>query len=203
MKNTYNKIEPEPVRIGNWVEESALHDMTGEHRYTSWAPKEDGPSLYATRARKPEKEDTFRRTILHTAYLTPDPGTIPDITHARPVTSPRKGRPAPPVSTSDRPLAIPPEVDPWATTNRTDFADPLVQGRGTWLPETVYGQKDLPRGVGVRAALRQRALQERAMAEACAVAEDPAEELTTTHRETFKEHDLKGMVVGKRRDKDR
>lgn len=177
--NSYNKRLHTGVRIGNWVEEAALHDLTGEHRYIPWAAREEGATLYPHRARKPQAEDTFRRVILHTKN---DAGTTTEAAE----------------TSTSAPTSSP---SPWSTTQRSDFNGPDQQAAVAGCTLPLYGRQ-APRG-GRRAAVALQAMAAEAYRLAAAPVDEVPATFETTSRADYVSHDLSSIEVGKRVAKDR
>ncbi|CAG9462990.1 unnamed protein product [Pedinophyceae sp. YPF-701] len=62
---SYNLVGDEGTLMGNWVEERALCEASGNTRYKSWlgANAEKPKTVYATRVKKPDYFDSFQRVF--------------------------------------------------------------------------------------------------------------------------------------------
>lgn len=68
----YNKFDPQGALIGNYVEERALQDSTGCHRYPKWVdPSTTSESIYAQKTIAPKHKGTFDRVFHHSDNLVP------------------------------------------------------------------------------------------------------------------------------------
>eukprot|EP00873_Tetraselmis_striata_P044014 jgi/Tetstr1/464278/TSEL_009081.t1 len=68
----YNKFDPQGALIGNYVEERALQDTTGCHRYPKWVDNsEASESVYARKTSGPTQLGTFDRVFHHSDNLEP------------------------------------------------------------------------------------------------------------------------------------
>jgi len=107
MTAAYNKLKPNQVLIGNWVEEKALFKTTGQHR-CSKAPQGDDDSVYAVTSGAPPRDDTFQRAIRH------------DEDHTHNIARTDLGLDSADVRSAG-----------WQTTNRAELAHPVTLGKVT------------------------------------------------------------------------
>lgn len=61
--DTYNKRGCKKTLIGNWQEERALEQRTGNARGVDWASKDESQKVYAREYGRPDREDTRSRTM--------------------------------------------------------------------------------------------------------------------------------------------